>query len=110
MLFVVQNKLRFEVMINSSRMFLYFQRDAIILFVSFYKCLIFHYLFCLGEVNEKKEQNYRMDLLGKKSNLRLVIQMEADFQIMNLGAMMISMMLKSGQPRFIKRLSRCDCF
>ncbi|MFR6386675.1 MAG: hypothetical protein ACLUN4_13730 [Lachnospiraceae bacterium] len=58
----------------------------------------------------KKEQNYRMDLLGKKSNLRLVIRMEADFYIMNLGAMMISMMFKSGQPRFGKRLSRCDCF
>ena len=27
-----------EVMINSSRMFLYFQKDAIILFASFYKC------------------------------------------------------------------------
>lgn len=52
--FVVQNKLRFEVMINSSRMFLYFQKDAIILFAGFYKCLIFHYLFCLGGANEKK--------------------------------------------------------
>ena len=58
----------------------------------------------------KKGQNYRMCFLGKKSSLRLVIRMEADFHIMNLGAMMISMMLKSGQPRFVKRLSRCDCF